>query len=81
MRFLPTRYVAPSRTAHDLSPLQQKLLQVLGDYGPIPLATVEHHLEYEDVSRRTVRRNLDMLRELGLAELTGHGRGARWRVM
>jgi len=35
VRFRPTRYVAPSRTTHDLSSLQRDLLQVLGT-KPLP---------------------------------------------
>jgi len=79
VRFRPTRYVAPSRTTHDLTPLQRDLLQALGDGGPMALSEIIDAVEPE-VTDRTVRRNLDTLRELDLVELSGHGRGARWRL-
>lgn len=32
-------------------------------------------------AQRTVQKNLDFLRQLGLVELSGHGRGARWALV
>ena len=79
VRFLPTRYVAPSRTAHDLSPLQRELLQVLGDHGAQALSDIMDRLE-SDAAERTVQEHLNLLRELRLVRLQGRGRGARWSL-
>lgn len=79
VRFRPTRYVAPSRTTHDLTPLQRDLLQALGEGGPMALSEIIEAVN-PDVTERTVRRNLNTLRELSMVELKGHGRGARWHL-
>lgn len=79
VRFRPTRYVAPSRTTHDLSPLQRALLQALGDGGPMSLSSLIEAVD-PDVTERTVQRNLSTLHELSMVDLKGHGRGARWMV-
>lgn len=79
VRFLPTRYVAPSRTTHDLSPLQQELLTVLGNRGPMALSEIIATANI-DVTERTVQRNLNTLRDLSMVRLEGHGRGARWMI-
>ena len=79
VRFRPTRYVPPSRTTHDLSPLQRELLNVLGNEGPMALSNIIDLLD-PDVTERTVQRNLKTLRDLSMVELKGHGRGARWML-
>ena len=79
VRFRPTRYVPPSRTTHDLSPLQQELLNVLGNEGPLALSDILNRLE-ADAAKRTVQDNLSTLRDLGMVSLQGHGRGARWQL-
>lgn len=77
VRFRPTRYVAPSRTTHDLSPLQRELLSVLGNEGSMALSEIMECLEI-DAAKRTVQKDLSTLRDLKMLELQGHGRGARW---
>lgn len=79
VRFRPTRYVPPSRTTHDLSPLQRELLQAVGSEGPMSLSEIIDVVQ-PDASGRTVRRNLTMLRDLDLVALSGHGRGATWHL-
>jgi ATP-dependent DNA helicase RecG len=80
VRFRPTQYVAPSRTTHDLTPLQRDLLQALGDGGPMALSQIMDTIN-PDVTERTIRRNLNTLRDLDMVDLSGHGRGARWHLL
>ncbi|AGY56941.1 hypothetical protein GKIL_0695 [Gloeobacter kilaueensis JS1] len=77
VRFLPTGYVPPSRIGHDLSPLQQRLLEVLAVTGSASLSTIRTHLD-PPVPERTVQENLQLLRRLELVGSSGKGRGARW---
>jgi ATP-dependent DNA helicase RecG len=80
VRFRPTKYVAPSRVDHDLSPLQRQILQVLADGGPAPLGRIIA-LVPDSPSRRTVQDNLRMLAQLGQVDPpTRRGLGAVWKL-
>jgi ATP-dependent DNA helicase RecG len=79
VRFRPTHYVAPRKTQHDLTPIQQRLLQVVGSEGPLAISDIEEALD-EEVARRTLQKHLNVLRELDLVEMKGKKRGARWQV-
>jgi ATP-dependent DNA helicase RecG len=79
VRFRPTRYVAPTRVGHDLSPLQRDLLEALSITGAAPLAGLRPMLRVP-AADRTIRENLSFLRRLGLVASTGHGAGARWML-
>jgi ATP-dependent DNA helicase RecG len=79
VRFRPTRYIAPSRVEHDLSDLQRELLHIVGRDGPIALSDIKDRLNVE-AAERTVQENLQMLRNLDLLDLIGHGRSARWTL-
>ncbi len=79
VRFRPTRYVPPTRIAHDLSPLQRELLDVLARHSSASLKQIRASLSAE-TSERTVQDNLQMLRRLGLIELTGTRWAARWML-
>jgi ATP-dependent DNA helicase RecG len=79
VRFFPTRYVPPTRVGHDLSPLQRALLQILDEVGPTPLKQIRSYLPAPS-PERTVQDNLQLLRRLGLADVSGQGRGARWAL-
>ena len=74
--FRPTRYVPPTRVAHDLSPLQRDILAVLAQEGPCSISEVSSRLP--QVPKRTLQDNLVMLRHYKLLGLIGNGRGARW---
>jgi ATP-dependent DNA helicase RecG len=79
--FRAARYVAPSTISHDLSPLQQMILQVLSVKGPSTLTQLLDELG-EHARRRTLQDNLQMLRSFGLVELHGDGpRSFRWRLL
>lgn len=79
VRFFPTGYVPPRKIDHELTPLQQDLLETVADVGPALLSTIISNLD-EEAPYRTVQDNLRTLRELGLVRLAGHGRGARWSL-
>lgn len=79
VRFLPTRYVAPRRIDHSLTELQRSVLEVLGRLGPARLGEI-HTVLGLGTSQRSVRSALDTLRTLHLVEVSGHARGARWRL-
>lgn len=76
VRFRPTRYVAPLRVSHDLSPLQRELLEVLAG-GWTTLADIRAVLQ-TIAADRTIQENLALLRHLGMVESAGRGRAARW---
>jgi ATP-dependent DNA helicase RecG len=79
VRFRPTKYVPPNRVGHDLTPLQRLLLDILSRTGACSLATLLGHLPPGTV-RRTVQDNLKLLLQLGLVELSGERRWARWSL-
>jgi ATP-dependent DNA helicase RecG len=78
VRFSPTQYVPPTRVDHQLSALQRELLEVLAQ-GSKSLREILAMLQ-ETTPERTVQDNLKMLRELGLVELTGQRRSAKWSL-
>ncbi len=79
VRFRPTKYVAPLRVGHDLSPLQRSLLQTLSEMKLATLADLRTMIPAE-AADRTIQENLAILRHLGLIESFGRGRGARWML-
>lgn len=79
VRFLPTRYVPPTRVGHDLSSLQREILDVLARTGPAALHHIQESLT-APVPRRTLQDNLQWLRTLELTDTTGRGSGARWML-
>jgi ATP-dependent DNA helicase RecG len=80
VRFRPTRYVPPTRTDHNLSPLQREILSVLASSGPSSFRQIAGALA-EPVVRRTLQDNLQLLRQLGLVTVEGERRWARWSLV
>ena len=76
VRFRSTHYTPPSRVTHDLSGLQQDLLRILAG-ASMSRALIQRNLRVK-ATTRTIQRELGILRELGLVELHGGGRGAYW---
>lgn len=80
VRFLPTRYVPPQRIAHDLTERQRGVLALLdASRGGLALREIRgrmagHATEWE------VKGDLALLKQLGLVESAGWGRGAVWRL-
>ncbi len=80
VRFVPSRYIAPHRVMHDLTERQRDLLHILARGDWLAFAEIRDHLP-EAPSDRSIRNDLMHLRNLGLARLEGHGRGARWALV
>lgn len=80
-RFLPSDYLAPHTVRRDLDDSQRAILQILArarDHQ-LSLGQIEQSLGHS--SRRSLQRELLMLRTLGLVESRGHGRGAVYRLL
>jgi ATP-dependent DNA helicase RecG len=77
VRFLPSGYSPPLRVSHDLTERQRAILRILSDGSPRMANEIACQLE-NPPSGPTLRLDLSMLRNVGLVESGGHGRGARW---
>lgn len=72
---------APVRVAVALTQRQREVLRTLAvAVEPLPFARIVVALR-DPPSDRTIRNELVRLRQLGLVETHGHGRGATWRMM
>lgn len=79
VRFRPARFVAPHSVERVLSERQRELVTVLATSTEgVPLRELVSLL-VNAATVREVRNDLQVLRQLGLARVDGHGRGARWR--
>jgi ATP-dependent DNA helicase RecG len=79
VRFRPSRYVPPQRVGRDVTERQREILALLAQTGAgVPLREIHAQLGSKP-SERQVRKDLAILRTLGLAYSEGHGRGARWK--
>lgn len=76
VRFRPSRYLPPKRVGHDLSQRQQTILEILAPNPSLSLG--ELHRQLGSASLRSLREDLNLLRQLGLVTCEGWGRGARW---
>jgi ATP-dependent DNA helicase RecG len=76
VRFRPSRYLAPVRVGHDLTDRQRAILEILAPDHLLSLGELQQLLPA--ASLRSLRDDLKLLRQLGLVELDGYGRGARW---
>lgn len=80
VRFAPSRYVPPQRVARNLTERQQQVLALLSENSSgLALREVCASV-VPTATERQVRKDLEALRILGLAQSTGHGRGARWKL-
>lgn len=78
VRFRPTGYVPPERVGHSLTDRQRAILAVLHDSdGGLALRDIFSQLG-DLATERQIRDDLSVLRTIGLAIPSGHGRGARW---
>lgn len=79
VRFLPSGYIAPHSVKHDLTSRQREILHTLAGGEELPLRTILDALS-DPPSKRTMQQELLLLRNLGLVEPIGRGRGARYRL-
>lgn len=80
VRFLPSGYVAPLRISHDLTERQREILQAVAEEGSLPLREIRARLT-DTIADRTLQDDLAHLRNLGLIESIGRGRGAFYRLL
>jgi len=79
VRFRPGRYEPPQRVGHNLSERQQEVLRCLHAYGPQSLSEIMTSMgSSAAATERQLRQDLQLLKQLGLVELDGWGRGSRW---
>lgn len=77
--FAPARYVPPQRVAHDLTERQRAVLALLeASRGGLALREIKARMTGQ-ATEWEVKGDLLLLRQLGLAESAGWGRGAVWR--
>lgn len=82
VRFLPSDYVAPHRISHDLTDRQRQLLQHLSVDEDKGFTFAEIKLKLSNPpADRTLRDDFQHLKRLGLIDVSGHGRGAKWHLM
>ncbi len=79
VRFLPSSYIAPHRVAHDLTRRQREILHVLAQQKAMPLREILSRMG-SSPAERTLQKELALLRELGMVDAAGRGRGARYWV-
>jgi ATP-dependent DNA helicase RecG len=80
VRFSPTVYVPPQRVAQNVTERQQRVLAVLSTSAEGLALRDVHGVLGQELTERQLRKDLEALRVLGLAQAQGHGRGARWRL-
>jgi ATP-dependent DNA helicase RecG len=80
VRFLPMRYVPPQRVARDLIDRQRAVLAVLeASKGGLAMREIRARMAGQ-ATEWEVKEDLALLKQLGLVENFGHGRGAYWRL-
>ncbi len=81
VRFLPNGYIAPHRITHDLTDQQRMILQSLSEASRkgLSLADIKNKFPNPPTDRR-LRDDVQHLKRLGLIHLSGHGRGAMWKL-
>ncbi|MGH7138578.1 MAG: ATP-binding protein [Pirellulales bacterium] len=77
VRFIPSGYVPPHRVSHDLTERQRRILHVLGDGATLRSGEIRAQLS-PTPSATVLRDELNLLRNLGLIDGSGHGAGAKW---
>lgn len=78
VRFFPNRYIPPRKVAHDVTPRQQKILEVLSKHGRLAVREIAAKMTIET---RPIRDDLGLMKQLGLVNHEGHGRGAYWYLV
>jgi len=79
VRFRPSGYLPPQRIGHDLTDRQQEILRVLGRGAALSLSQIAGLIEFEG-SLKVMQDDMAFLKRVGLIDVRGHGRGARWRL-
>ncbi len=77
VRFRPSGYHPPLRISHDLTDRQRRILLMLSDGRERRFQEIYVQID-NPPSDRTVRQDLNLLRQWGLVNSSGHGGSARW---
>lgn len=77
VRFLLSGYIAPHRTAHDLTERQREVLHILAGAPRLGLREIRSKMAAPPADR-TLREDLFHLKRLGVVGSEGHGRGSYW---
>jgi ATP-dependent DNA helicase RecG len=81
VRLAPARYIPPQRVARDLTDRQRAVLaRLAASRGGLALRDMRQQMEGQ-ATEWEVRGDLQWLRQLGLVESLGRGRGACWRLI
>jgi ATP-dependent DNA helicase RecG len=79
VRFLPSGYIAPHRISHNLTDRQRQVLQTLSFSRSEGITFSDIKLKIlNPPANRTLRDDFQHLKKLGLIDVQGHGRGAKW---
>jgi ATP-dependent DNA helicase RecG len=82
IRFLPSGYLAPHRIAHNLSDRQRIILQSLSTAFNKGLTFAEIKSKFQNPpADRALRDDFQHLKRLGLLQVSGIGRGAKWSLI
>lgn len=82
VRFLPSGYVAPHQITHELTDRHRMILQVLSGSSihGLTFNAIRSKLENPPADR-TLRDDFQLLKKLGLIDVFGYGRGAKWSLI
>ena len=78
--FHPSGYAPPYRVGVDLTLRQREILHILSTEPDIPFRTIFNRLD-DAPAERTLRKSLNQLKDLGLIDFKGRGRGAVWTLV
>ena len=85
VRFRPSSYLPPEVVNLDLTARQRVLLELLGREGRLSPQDIMGRLkrhpaggDADDLTRRVLQREMQLLRDLSLIDFTGRGPGVRW---
>ncbi len=82
VRFLPSCYLAPNQITHELTDRQRIILQSLAEASINGLTFAKIKSKFTSPpADRTLRDEFQQLKKLGLIDLSGYGRGARWTLL
>ncbi|MDA1141524.1 MAG: putative DNA binding domain-containing protein [Planctomycetota bacterium] len=79
IRFLPSGYIAPYRVTQDLSETHRQILHFLSS-GKASLSKIHEHFA-DDIELRQLRVEVYKLRDFGLIDFEGKGRGTQWFLL
>lgn len=82
IRFLPSGYIAPHRISHNLTDRQRQILQTLSFCRGegVTFTKVKAQISNSPADQ-TLRDDFQHLKRLGVVDVQGRGRGAKWALV